>query len=732
MLGTHEKKLSGSHLGVMLMATTMLVGCLPDGDSVRAKRLAEFNETQAASFADSLSSFSVSGQGTLSARFAAGVPTATGRIANSPDGRMAYGYCQDTTVAPVNHMMLTWFIARDAANNFSVKGVGTDAGAGIVAKLSDKTTPESIGVMGDNNTVTLRGPRDNGRDNLNVGGLAGCGTLNIPNGSPVIVVENMQAPLLNVTESDSFEYRTDRCADPTDIGAITYRKRISDANWPVLPYDNTCNGAVSTRAVTINNNNAARLVDAADVLGSGNLQGTLNNLASNKSCREAAYEENEEEEGPDSPQDDTKPEDFSTCDEEIAVIDYEGPGDNVIGAIIDESDPLVTTCGAGRTGVVAQNDPYNTVSYRGHEGVLNLFNGWSGSATYIRYLRNADGTSGNAAGHGNAAQWSAWTGLNLSCNRTERLTISCADVFPQYSDATRYRPAVVTGMIMGRTNQVRGWANTSTLTPNDPLPPSQGWSLAQPNCAWDELRTFNTCPTSLGAPPTIAGLSCTPGSVVLVQPGVNKRRIQATATFGDVTIGEWEVETPLQCRQTYNCTGSCQVVGDWQNGGGPTDGDNDGDNDGSDPNDGDPGVGAGDGEGDGSCFVTTAVARVVGEADDGPTLTSLRMLRDMHTAGTGDGGSRIKLYYIVAPEIVSRINQLENSQEIWTNIHHQWIAPIRSLVEQGEWEQADRLYSKMVKRLTVKYLLLDKRPLPEAVRQALRQRLMQKIGLISR
>ena len=124
---------------------------------------------------------------------------------------------------------------------------------------------------------------------------------------------------------------------------------------------------------------------------------------------------------------------------------------------------------------------------------------------------------------------------------------------------------------------------------------------------------------------------------------------------------------------------------------------------------GSSGGGGGGGGGDG-CFVTTAVVDVIGETDDGPILTALRHLRDAYTIHNYRGAERIRIYYDIAPKIVFKIENKNNSREIWQSVYKDWIVPIRSLIDQRRLEEADKKYSEMVLLLTSQYLLEDLNP----------------------
>jgi hypothetical protein len=121
----------------------------------------------------------------------------------------------------------------------------------------------------------------------------------------------------------------------------------------------------------------------------------------------------------------------------------------------------------------------------------------------------------------------------------------------------------------------------------------------------------------------------------------------------------------------------------------------------------------------GGCFVTTAVTTMLGEPDDGPTLTALRRLRDHHVAKTDDGPRRIGAYYLIAPEIVRRIENRVDSRLIWHDTHQRWIGPIRAMVDGGRWHEAERAYGQMMRDLARRYLFAGPDPLPPSIRHYL-------------
>ncbi|PJF20593.1 MAG: hypothetical protein CUN56_15385, partial [Phototrophicales bacterium] len=90
---------------------------------------------------------------------------------------------------------------------------------------------------------------------------------------------------------------------------------------------------------------------------------------------------------------------------------------------------------------------------------------------------------------------------------------------------------------------------------------------------------------------------------------------------------------------------------------------------------GDDGNDGGGGGGDSGCFVTTATVNVIGERDDGTTLSKLRELRDHYTLYNHRGKERVHLYYDIAPRIVSSINKKSDKNDVWVNLYHTRIVP---------------------------------------------------------
>ena len=75
-----------------------------------------------------------------------------------------------------------------------------------------------------------------------------------------------------------------------------------------------------------------------------------------------------------------------------------------------------------------------------------------------------------------------------------------------------------------------------------------------------------------------------------------------------------------------------------------------------------------------------------------------------HKRQTVEGEKLIEDYYIIAPLIISKINQLSNAKEIYEFIWKQYLKKCLSLIESGKNQECKSLYEKMVKKLKETYL----------------------------
>lgn len=107
---------------------------------------------------------------------------------------------------------------------------------------------------------------------------------------------------------------------------------------------------------------------------------------------------------------------------------------------------------------------------------------------------------------------------------------------------------------------------------------------------------------------------------------------------------------------------------------------------------------------DGGCFITTAVCDNFGKADDCYELTKFREFRDKWLINQYDGKFLIEKYYTIAPIIVTKINQLNNSNEIYNLIWQKYLNPCLSFIENKKYKECKNLYISMMNTLKKDFL----------------------------
>jgi hypothetical protein len=104
----------------------------------------------------------------------------------------------------------------------------------------------------------------------------------------------------------------------------------------------------------------------------------------------------------------------------------------------------------------------------------------------------------------------------------------------------------------------------------------------------------------------------------------------------------------------------------------------------------------GDSEKDEGCFITTAVARAEGKADDCHELTTLRWFRDSYMLATPARATKVETYYRIAPGIVRRLDARPDAPELYAYLRETFIAPALAAIASGDFPLADATYSSMV------------------------------------
>lgn len=104
------------------------------------------------------------------------------------------------------------------------------------------------------------------------------------------------------------------------------------------------------------------------------------------------------------------------------------------------------------------------------------------------------------------------------------------------------------------------------------------------------------------------------------------------------------------------------------------------------------------------CFLTTACVRTKGLPDDCYELNALRAFRDGYMKTTPTGEKDINEYYFIAPQIISAIDRLGNSEQIYGEMYNDLVMNCISLINEGKKEEAYAYYKEYVEELKDEYL----------------------------
>jgi len=107
---------------------------------------------------------------------------------------------------------------------------------------------------------------------------------------------------------------------------------------------------------------------------------------------------------------------------------------------------------------------------------------------------------------------------------------------------------------------------------------------------------------------------------------------------------------------------------------------------------------------DSGCFITSACIRSKGLPDDCYELQVLRNFRDTYITSNERGMKLINEYYRPAPLIVQRINNLNNANEIYSELYCK-IKKAVSLIDHKMYSAAFEFYCNLVRDLKKDYLV---------------------------
>jgi len=104
----------------------------------------------------------------------------------------------------------------------------------------------------------------------------------------------------------------------------------------------------------------------------------------------------------------------------------------------------------------------------------------------------------------------------------------------------------------------------------------------------------------------------------------------------------------------------------------------------------------GEGKTDSGCFITSAVCREHGLADDCPDLTTLRRFRDGYMRETHERRALIDQYYLVAPALVAKLERRYDRAVVYDTLRHRFILPAVEAARSGCNPEAMKLYARMI------------------------------------
>ena len=102
------------------------------------------------------------------------------------------------------------------------------------------------------------------------------------------------------------------------------------------------------------------------------------------------------------------------------------------------------------------------------------------------------------------------------------------------------------------------------------------------------------------------------------------------------------------------------------------------------------------------CYLTEAAVTYKGLPDDCDELMTLRKFRDSYLALQEGGQEEIESYYKMAPQIVAKLEEHPNREEILESIWSELVLPCVALIKTGENQACHQLYKTYTLELSQK------------------------------
>lgn len=104
------------------------------------------------------------------------------------------------------------------------------------------------------------------------------------------------------------------------------------------------------------------------------------------------------------------------------------------------------------------------------------------------------------------------------------------------------------------------------------------------------------------------------------------------------------------------------------------------------------------------CYITSAVCRVQGKADDCYELTAFRRFRDQVMLRSEKGRALVEEYYRLAPAIVTSVHLCQDEAAVYDGVYRDYLLPCLALLENGDSAGCRDTYVEMVRYMEKTYL----------------------------
>lgn len=95
------------------------------------------------------------------------------------------------------------------------------------------------------------------------------------------------------------------------------------------------------------------------------------------------------------------------------------------------------------------------------------------------------------------------------------------------------------------------------------------------------------------------------------------------------------------------------------------------------------------------CFITQACISAMNLADDDLLLQTLRNFRDKYMLSKFETANLVATYYLEAPQLVQKLDELPNKLDIYKSIYTNYLVPAVSAINTLQYKQAVNIYTSL-------------------------------------